>query len=143
MPKFMPASTLACPPSNALLNQLRNSNELVKRMVSTASSGIHDAIKSENSKEKMELATDRGSCRQRVKSPLEIIEPPKSARGNPVSGNEKVISVKKWADYSSKYGLGYFFINQIAYIFTNECIGLYFNDGTKIALDSNEQYSFY
>lgn len=34
----------------------------------------------------------------------------------------------KWVDYSNKYGLGY--------IFTNGCVGVYFNDFSKIILDS-------
>ena len=37
--------------------------------------------------------------------------------------------VKKWVDYSSKYGLGYYL--------SNECTGVFFNDSTKIALDAN------
>lgn len=37
--------------------------------------------------------------------------------------------VKKWVDYSSKYGLGY--------CLSNEATGVFFNDSTKICLDSN------
>jgi len=37
--------------------------------------------------------------------------------------------VKKWVDYSSKYGLGYYL--------SNEATGVYFNDSTKIVLDPN------
>lgn len=37
--------------------------------------------------------------------------------------------VKKWVDYSSKYGLGYFL--------SNESTGVFFNDSTKIVLDPN------
>jgi polo-like kinase 1 len=35
--------------------------------------------------------------------------------------------VKKWVDYSSKYGLGYLLSNGMA--------GVYFNDSTKIIID--------
>jgi len=35
--------------------------------------------------------------------------------------------VKKWVDYSSKYGLGY--------ILSNGAAGVFFNDSTKIILD--------
>lgn len=37
--------------------------------------------------------------------------------------------VKKWVDYSSKYGLGYYLSNQAT--------GVFFNDSTKIVLDPN------
>ena len=37
-------------------------------------------------------------------------------------------SVKKWIDYSSKYGNGY--------ILSNNMIGVYFNDSTKILTNS-------
>ncbi len=35
--------------------------------------------------------------------------------------------VKKWVDYSSKYGLGY--------LLSNKATGVFFNDSTKIILD--------
>ncbi len=35
--------------------------------------------------------------------------------------------VKKWVDYSSKYGLGY--------LLSNKATGVFFNDSTKIVLD--------
>mmetsp|Transcript_37082 Transcript_37082/g.42601 ORF Transcript_37082/g.42601 Transcript_37082/m.42601 type:complete len:125 (-) Transcript_37082:47-421(-) len=37
------------------------------------------------------------------------------------------IHAKKWIDYTSKYGLGY--------ILSNGCVGVFFNDATKIILD--------
>lgn len=37
--------------------------------------------------------------------------------------------VKKWVDYSTKYGLGYYL--------SNEATGVFFNDSTKIVLDPN------
>jgi polo-like kinase 1 len=37
--------------------------------------------------------------------------------------------VKKWVDYSSKYGLGYYL--------SNNATGVFFNDSTKIVLDPN------
>mmetsp|Transcript_2558 Transcript_2558/g.2175 ORF Transcript_2558/g.2175 Transcript_2558/m.2175 type:complete len:212 (+) Transcript_2558:1297-1932(+) len=38
--------------------------------------------------------------------------------------------VKKWVDYSSKYGLGY--------LLSNGCVGVFFNDSTKILLNGNQ-----
>lgn len=37
---------------------------------------------------------------------------------------ESYVSVKKWIDYSSKYGIGY--------ALSNNTVGVYFNDSTKI-----------
>lgn len=37
--------------------------------------------------------------------------------------------MKKWVDYSSKYGLGY--------LLSNSSTGVFFNDSTKIVLDIN------
>jgi len=39
--------------------------------------------------------------------------------------------VRKWVDYSSKYGMGY--------ILSNNAIGVYFNDSSKVLLDPNGQ----
>ena len=45
----------------------------------------------------------------------------------PVKGPD--VWVKKWVDYSSKYGLGY--------LLSNGATGVFFNDSTKIVLDPN------
>jgi hypothetical protein len=44
------------------------------------------------------------------------------------------IYVKKWVDYSSKYGLGY--------LLSNGGTGVFFNDSTKIVLDPKTKYFF-
>jgi len=46
----------------------------------------------------------------------------------PVSLSGPETWVKKWVDYSSKYGLGY--------LLSNGSAGVFFNDSTKIILDS-------
>lgn len=38
--------------------------------------------------------------------------------------------VKKWVDYSTKYGLGY--------LLSDGSTGVYFNDSTKMILNSND-----
>jgi len=43
--------------------------------------------------------------------------------------------VKKWVDYSTKYGLGYYL--------SNEATGVFFNDSTKIVLDPNGHHLDY
>ena len=50
------------------------------------------------------------------------------AGANPIT-KEAEVWVKKWVDYSSKYGLGYYL--------SNEATGVFFNDSTKIVLDPN------
>ncbi len=42
------------------------------------------------------------------------------------------IYVKKWVDYSSKYGLGY--------LLSDGSTGIYFNDSSKMVLDDQGQY---
>lgn len=42
-----------------------------------------------------------------------------------------VVFVKKWVDYSSKYGLGY--------LLSNGCTGIYFNDSSKMILHSDTE----
>ena len=42
------------------------------------------------------------------------------------------VYVKKWVDYSSKYGLGY--------LLSNGSSGVFFNDSTKIILDLKGEY---
>jgi polo-like kinase 1 len=46
--------------------------------------------------------------------------------------NRSEIYVKKWVDYSSKYGLGY--------LLSNGFTGVFFNDSTKIILDIRTKY---
>jgi polo-like kinase 1 len=45
------------------------------------------------------------------------------------STSKNEVYVKKWVDYSSKYGLGY--------LMSNGMVGVFFNDSTKIVLDAN------
>lgn len=44
------------------------------------------------------------------------------------------VSVKKWVDYSNKYGLGY--------LLTNGATGVFFNDNTKIVLEPKGRLIF-
>jgi polo-like kinase 1 len=43
--------------------------------------------------------------------------------------------VKKWVDYSSKYGLGY--------LLSNASTGVFFNDSTKIVIDPDGNKFYY
>ena len=51
------------------------------------------------------------------------------------SAKSQEIWVKKWVDYSGKYGLGY--------LLSNGSTGVYFNDSTKIILDPKGLYDFF
>ncbi len=44
------------------------------------------------------------------------------------------ISVKKWIDYSSKYGIGY--------ILSNNSYGVFFNDSTKILSEKEDEFYY-
>lgn len=69
------------------------------------------------------LATDRLSAQPIGTKPL-------GKDGRPFTDSlETEVWVKKWVDYSSKYGLGYYL--------SNEVTGVFFNDSTKIVLDPN------
>jgi polo-like kinase 1 len=48
---------------------------------------------------------------------------------------QEEVWVKKWVDYSSKYGLGYHL--------SNASVGVFFNDATKIVLDPNSYHFDY
>jgi len=45
------------------------------------------------------------------------------------------VYVKKWVDYSSKYGMGY--------LLSNDSTGVYYNDSTKLILDPKSTYLEY
>ena len=51
------------------------------------------------------------------------------------AGGDSDVWVKKWVDYSTKYGLGYFL--------SNGSTGVFFNDSTKIVLDTNGHFIDY
>ncbi len=48
---------------------------------------------------------------------------------------KKNIYIKKWLDYSSKYGIGY--------LLSNKSIGVFYNDTTKLILDKKGEYFEY
>lgn len=67
------------------------------------------------------LATDRNGT---------ALQPSANSKpGAMLVPKEAEVWVKKWVDYSSKYGLGYYL--------SNEATGVFFNDSTKIVLDPN------
>ncbi|OMJ66941.1 hypothetical protein SteCoe_36041 [Stentor coeruleus] len=118
IPKTLPPSTLACPPSASYLRQfmpgMTSSASGNTRLTETTPSlprntarGVKDDF----------LNTDRPAKKEEINRQL------RSSAST--TGNE--IWVKKWVDYSSKYGLGY--------TLSNGATGVFFNDSTKIVLN--------
>ena len=110
IPKLLPVSTLAVPPSEAYI---RKYNPLP---CYEPANSAHDTmpVKSilQSSKKLVSNNTERPT-----KSTISTVTPVN-------------IWVKKWIDYSSKYGLGY--------LLNNGTAGVYFNDSTKIILKPGE-----
>jgi polo-like kinase 1 len=116
IPKLMPPSTLACPPSASYLRQF-----LPNAQASLSQPRLADTAPSLNTKPSSRgfepVKTER--VRQR-----EFEERPQPMISSSASGPE--VWVKKWVDYSSKYGLGY--------LLSNGATGVFFNDSTKVIL---------
>ena len=58
-----------------------------------------------------------------------------TGRKEVIQPREAEVWVKKWVDYSTKYGLGYYL--------SNEATGVFYNDSTKIVLDPNGHHIDY
>ena len=126
VPKTMPQSTLACPPSLSYIRQFipnTGPNGIVTNYVrkqktsSEAQNGDFDLGHGHTQKENRPYTSSYGT------------QDTKGVLLNNGSTNLSDVSVKKWIDYSSKYGLGY--------ILSNGHIGVYFNDSTKIIYRPN------
>jgi len=126
VPKTMPQSTLACPPSLSYIRQFipnTGPNGIVTNYVkkqkspSEAQTGDFDLGHGHTHKENRPYTSSYGT---------------QDTKGGLLSNgatNLSDVSVKKWIDYSSKYGLGY--------ILSDGHIGVYFNDSTKIIYRPN------
>lgn len=122
IPKLLPSSTLACPPSSSYLKQFltTGAEPTPRRMVDTApSSALATARSTQGNFEMLNTERPRVSkeIRTREEAPAEPARPTAE------------VWVKKWVDYSSKYGLGY--------LLSNGATGVYFNDSSKIVLNAN------
>ena len=122
IPKTMQQSTLACPPSLTYIRQyIPNigpngiiTNYVRKQRPQTDSHNV-DFDLGHNHNEGNRPYTSNGV---------------QETKGGLFSGNNlSDVSVKKWIDYSSKYGLGY--------ILSDGHVGVYFNDSTKIIYRPN------
>ena len=122
IPKTMQQSTLACPPSLTYIRQYIPNigpngiiTNYVKKQRPQTESHNNDFDLGHNHNEGNRPSTSNGV--QETKGGLFS------------SNNLSDVSVKKWIDYSSKYGLGY--------ILSDGHVGVYFNDSTKIIYRPN------
>ena len=122
IPKLLPASTLACTPSLSYIRSFMpdaGKDGIVNKPLTTTKLTDLNTPSSTNDKksvpntEKYEENTNKGD--PNLKGPDTW--------------------VKKWVDYSSKYGLGY--------LLSNGFSGVYFNDSSKIILNPTTKDFFY
>ncbi|CAG9323808.1 unnamed protein product [Blepharisma stoltei] len=131
IPKLLPASTLAVPPSSSYLRQFDMSNrgrDSLQLTMKSRSSSQPYIGSGKDSKPDPRLSSRPASSERVEKADNNIKKVPSISSYNPTEDAEgPQIWVKKWIDYSSKYGLGY--------LLSNFCCGVYFNDSTKIVSD--------
>jgi polo-like kinase 1 len=142
IPRLLPASTLAVPPSSSYLKQFeipKDEPKLMRPPRSASQTRISEDLRSAR-------IEDGRMTEREIKSTTKTIARHDSAGAtssrktatlscyNPVSGGPS-LWVSKWVDYSNKYGLGY--------MLSNGCAGVYFNDSTKIIASSRGDYFQY
>lgn len=108
VPRSMPASTLVVAPSNKFMSTYDRKEER--------------PLYGDQKKCEKEFGTEKAAdlCQQFQSLAVTIV--PEAW-------------VKKWVDYSAKYGMGY--------ALSNQAMGVYFNDSTKIILDPNGHHIDY
>lgn len=150
IPKELPLCTLACPPPANFTKQFASQGT---QRISTNPVRIENPTTNTTSKTKIPLISETekrlpknepGSpqnIKQTSTGKLEKYESSLSSKflnrkaHNFLDKSKYEVYVKKWVDYSTKYGLGY--------LLTNGCTGVYFNDGTKIIFNPKLSYFEY
>ena len=126
IPKLLPTSTLACTPSLSYIRQFMpdaGKDGIVNKPLTTTK-----LVDRGNNKETTEKDENRNN-KDNLKN-LKVNEPQ-------IDPNLKGPDtwVKKWVDYSSKYGLGY--------LLSNGFSGVFFNDSSKIILNpTTSQFNY-
>jgi polo-like kinase 1 len=127
IPKALPTSCLACPPSYSYMRQYGHSNNKEDKMKMdevTAGAATSRPILSGNNNlmntERVRVASAASKCE--VVKHKQCDELPD-------------VFITKWVDYSSKYGLGY--------ILSNGLTGVFFNDATKIVMKKDGEHFDY
>ena len=142
IPKLMPSSTLSCPPSSAFLRQYASTSHPAPpqvRLIETApmSPMVQTTSRPHTRPAKNDLInTERVQKMSReVAKPVDPDQAPRARTRAAGLGGGQELWVKKWVDYSSKYGLGY--------LLSNGATGVFFNDSTKIYLSPKGQQLCY
>jgi polo-like kinase 1 len=122
IPKLLPTSTLACTPSltyiRSFMPDAGKDGIVHKPLTTTKLNTVETSNKNNN-----DLTSTKSETTTNINS-----------GGDPnLKGPDTW--VKKWVDYSSKYGLGY--------LLSNGFSGVFFNDSSKIILNPNTNYFFY
>ena len=107
IPKFLPSSFLACPPSTAYLRQFEPNAPPARTQRKDVSGSLRA------------LREKRFSHTERLEKPANAL-----TDHTEVSGPE--VWIRKWVDYSSRYGLGY--------ELNTGAVGVFFNDASKLVL---------
>ena len=125
IPKLLPTSTLACTPSLSYIRQFMpdagkdgivNKPVTTTKLIDKPTGNNNGNTDNKNDKEEKNLHINNAP------------QPDPNLKGPDTW-------VKKWVDYSSKYGLGY--------LLSNGFSGVFFNDSSKIILNPNTQQFFY
>jgi polo-like kinase 1 len=135
IPATLPSSLLVCPPSSSYLKQFNLMSQTTRTSVGFGGEkqeGFEHYLNKFKNRQNGALTAKAKSSENLAKitvrnqnaSPNNIINTAKTA---PVSKPPEVW-VKKWVDYSTKYGLGY--------MLSNNAFGVFFNDSTKIIMES-------
>lgn len=145
IPKLLPTSTLACTPSLSYIRQFMpdaGQNGIVNKPLGAKidenqKSDIKDnqpfsrpntTSEQKNSINLKDNSKGANTMREGDKKmKVDGIVPLSSEQGANANLTAPDTWVKKWVDYSSKYGLGY--------LLSNGSTGVFFNDSTKIILD--------
>lgn len=130
IPKLMPASTLAVPPSASFISQSTTQTIRPKTRAETISIPITRTLSNFDAPFTARDSQNipRPSSREKTDG-----KKPCVSSYNPATSEH--LWVKKWVDYSSKYGLGY--------LISNSCVGVFFNDSTKIIGSANGEFFQY
>ena len=143
IPLTIPSSTLAVPPSNGFLKHYQSSKILEKNNFFSHIRASSSKGKTERNSDKEEnkplLKTSPNSCRLSINSDLASTEASNKRKNALISSYTKIpgaaeIWIKKWVDYSEKYGIGY--------ILSTGCVGVHFNDNSKIVSGPNESFYY-
>ena len=126
IPKLLPSSTLACTPSLSYIRQFMpdvGKDGIVNKPVT--STKLNSERNTSSNKDNTDKITNNDTPQNlHVNAPA----PDQNLKGPDTW-------VKKWVDYSSKYGLGY--------LLSNNYSGVFFNDSSKIILNPNTNKFFY